>query len=358
MKTIHRVILANALLASFLSVQPLARAQIAGAPPEATRMPPRRHGPARIHGFRPDNTVESDNWSGYAITGSSFTEVRGSWIVPAVNCGVTPGTRSAPTASSFWVGLDGYTSTTVEQIGTDSDCDGRIPVYYAWYEFYPANVVEIPSLAVSPGDKISAQVSYSGSEFTVTITNVTTGESYSTTGTVEGAERSSAEWIAEAPCCTRSGGPLPLSDFGTVEFGIDYTSVSDTDLATDSSMPLVPISVFGAGVVQIDMESSKVAEAGSVTAMPAAGIVRGGGPVQSGGCGSSVTAMPASNVRRGVNTMSPGVKDPESSKGPAANTSGLSADGTSFTIKWQSQGSGVGATGGVTAALGLGVSDH
>jgi hypothetical protein len=33
---------------------------------------------------------------------------------------------------------------------------------------------------------------------------------------VSGAPRSSAEVIVEAPCCTNSGGILPLTDFGTI----------------------------------------------------------------------------------------------------------------------------------------------
>jgi hypothetical protein len=35
-------------------------------------------------------------------------------------------------------------------------------------------------------------------------------------GTLAGAARSSAEVIVEAPCCTASGGILPLANFGTV----------------------------------------------------------------------------------------------------------------------------------------------
>jgi hypothetical protein len=35
---------------------------------------------------------------------------------------------------------------------------------------------------------------------------------------VAGAARSSAEVITEAPCCTASGGVLPLTNFGTVGF--------------------------------------------------------------------------------------------------------------------------------------------
>lgn len=52
--------------------------------------------------------------------------------VPTVDCIVTPTSYSA-----FWVGLDGYSSKTVEQIGTEADCKGATPSYYAWYEFYP-----------------------------------------------------------------------------------------------------------------------------------------------------------------------------------------------------------------------------
>jgi Peptidase A4 family len=192
---------------------------------------PRSHAPMRVHGFRPDGTVESTNWSGYAVTGTSFTVAEGSWTVPSVNCTKTPNTYAA-----FWVGLDGYSSSTVEQTGTDSDCDGKTPDYYAWYEFYPAGSVLISSVPVAVGDHMSASVTYGGTEFTIKITNETTGKSYSRSSRVSGAKRSSAEWIAEAPCCTNRGGILPLSDFGTVYFGDDYTGISGTNDATDSSV--------------------------------------------------------------------------------------------------------------------------
>ena len=35
---------------------------------------------------------------------------------------------------------------------------------------------------------------------------------------LSGAANSSAEVIAEAPCCTQGGGILPLANFGTVNF--------------------------------------------------------------------------------------------------------------------------------------------
>ncbi len=211
--------------------------------------------PMQFHKVRTDGTVESTNWSGYAVTGSSFTSAKGSWIVPSVNCSQTPNSYSA-----FWVGIDGYSSDSVEQTGTISWCDGRSAQYYAWYEFYPNPSYEITSVSVSPGNVISATVTYNGgSSFTTTITNETTGHSYSKTATVRGASRSSAEWIAEAPCCTSSGGILPLADFGTGYFGLDYTDVSGTNYATDSSTSGA-ISAFGSDVQEIIMVSSSGAD--------------------------------------------------------------------------------------------------
>lgn len=111
-----------------LAVLP-AMAQTTGgaiASPAAKQKSSRQHAPMRFH----DGTANSENWSGYAVTGSSFTNATASWFVPTVNCSKTPNTYAA-----FWVGIDGYSSNTVEQTGTDSDCDGASPSYYAWYEF-------------------------------------------------------------------------------------------------------------------------------------------------------------------------------------------------------------------------------
>jgi len=194
------------------------------------KIAPRQHRPIKDHVDNGDGTSTSTNWSGYAVLGSSFTSAEGSWVVPTATC-----SSSGDLYASFWVGLDGYSSSTVEQTGTDSDCDGKTPSYYAWYEFYPHPSYEITSLTIKPGDRMSAKVVYSGSEFTITIEDVTTGKSYSKSSRVSGAARSSAEWIAEAPCCTGSEGILPLADFGTVLFGEDSTGVTGTNYATDST---------------------------------------------------------------------------------------------------------------------------
>lgn len=193
-----------------------------------------------------DSTSTSTNWSGYAVTGTGVTVVTGSWIVPAVTC------TSGDQYGSFWVGIDGYNSSTVEQLGTESDCTGKTPSYHAWYEFCCIEPeITIPSLPVKPGDTMSATVSYSGSLFTLSITDRTTSLSYTKTGTISGAQRSSAEWIAEAPS---SGGVLPLSDFGTMLFGKDNTGIGKTCAAAIGSAS-GPIGSF-ASFFQITMVDS------------------------------------------------------------------------------------------------------
>jgi hypothetical protein len=168
--------------------------------------------PALHHGA-PNHRITrstSTNWSGYSATGSTFQSVSATWKQPSASC------TSADAYSSFWVGLDGDGSNTVEQIGTDADCSGGKPVYHAWYEMYPKFPVNL-SNPVSPGDNVSAEVSTSGSgSFTLTISDTTRGWTQTTNARLKSAKLASAEVIAEAP--SSSGGVLPLADFGTVNF--------------------------------------------------------------------------------------------------------------------------------------------
>ena len=161
--------------------------------------------------FYKNSTTQSTNWSGYAATGGSgaYSSVSASWTVPSVTCSQTA-------YSSFWVGLDGYNSSTVEQTGTDSDCSGSTPTYYAWYEMYPKFPVNLTN-TVKPGDSMSASVSAgSNQSFTLVISDSTQHWTFQVTKKSSNAKRSSAEVIAEAP--SSSGGVLPLADFGTVNF--------------------------------------------------------------------------------------------------------------------------------------------
>jgi len=166
----------------------------------------------------------SSNWSGYAVEtnlaspqSNAVSDVKGQWTVPTVT-----GTTNA--YSSAWIGIDGYSDGTVEQIGTEQDWSNGTPKYYAWFEMYPKFPVVIKNITVHPGDSISAEVKYNGNNFFVlSMTNLSSGQTYSTTRKAR-AQRQSAEWIVEAP--SSSGGVLPLADFGTVTFTNAYATLN------------------------------------------------------------------------------------------------------------------------------------
>jgi hypothetical protein len=189
------------------------------------------------HGLRHATAVQSSNWAGYADTNDTFNAVSSSWTEPTVNCansnsglngilGLSSlnGLLGGPgAASAFWVGLDGYNSTSVEQLGTDSDCSSGSPDYYAWYEMYPNPSVQLPSqYPVQPGDQMTALVSANsaGTSFTLMIKDATAGWTFSTTQTGSGFARSSAEVIAEAPssCTVLFCSEVPLADFGQINY--------------------------------------------------------------------------------------------------------------------------------------------
>jgi hypothetical protein len=175
-------------------------------------------GVARLIGPASDVTgaisqASSTNWAGYADTAGTYTSVAASWTQPAGTC-----STSGDQYAAFWIGIDGYSSATVEQIGTDTDCIGKTAEYYAWYELYPGPSEDYSS-TVKAGDHLNASVTYEGSnKFSLHIADTTQGWTHTTTATLADAARSSAEVIVEAPCCTASGGILPLADFGSVSF--------------------------------------------------------------------------------------------------------------------------------------------
>jgi hypothetical protein len=155
--------------------------------------------------------ASSLNWAGYDDVGGSYTSVSASWVQPAVSC-----SSGKTSYSSFWVGLDGDGSNSVEQTGTEADCSHGRASYSSWYEFYPAYPVNYSNL-VAPGDSFSASATYTGgSGYTLVLTNNTKGWTHTTTGSAPGALNASAEVIAEAPSSNR--GVLPLANFGSMTF--------------------------------------------------------------------------------------------------------------------------------------------
>ena len=162
----------------------------------------------------------SENWAGYIVQGQSgaVTDVSAQWVVPSLTCG------AQDTYAAIWIGIDGSTDRTVEQIGTEQDCVNGRALYYPWYEMFPRPPSNLLKLPIEPGHVIKADVKYTGSnQFTMTITDVTTGQNFSTTRTDKGARRRSAEWVVEAPA---SRGVLPLADFGTIQISSATATVN------------------------------------------------------------------------------------------------------------------------------------
>lgn len=166
---------------------------------------------------------QSTNWSGYASMTNlqnpqpgSVSDVQGHWIVPTLTC------DQNTTYSSAWVGIDGYSNSTVEQTGTEHDCINGSSSYYAWYEMYPKMSHRIP-LTIHQGDEMFGEVHYAGgNNFVLTLRDVTTNLTYSTTQKAH-ANRQSAEWIVEAPS---GGGVLPLADFGTLDLNSSQATIN------------------------------------------------------------------------------------------------------------------------------------
>jgi len=189
--------------------------------------------PSSVQPLATFDTAFSTNWSGYAAetnlsspASNAVTQVSGSWTVPTV-------TGKTNAYSSVWVGIDGYSSPSVEQIGTEQDTTkSGATRYYAWWEMYPNPSVLISSMTISPGDSISASVTYNSGAFTLQITDNTTHQSFTTTQSST-AQRSSAEWIVEAP--SSFSGILPLANFGTASISGAQATINGIKGAIDDS---------------------------------------------------------------------------------------------------------------------------
>ncbi|MGH9017901.1 MAG: G1 family glutamic endopeptidase [Acidimicrobiales bacterium] len=170
----------------------------------------------------------SPNWSGYVAYESGndagFDQVSAQWVEPAVTCPK----KNAWTL--FWVGFDGWPAgqpsmdESVEQGGTSAQCLNGVPHYNAFYEMWPTTAVKM-TIPVNAGDQIAASVTYSAAtNFTITVTDVTTGQTATNSGSCVGTglacARTSAEWVAESPSHYGAKKPswFPMAKFATTEF--------------------------------------------------------------------------------------------------------------------------------------------
>ncbi|HEV2361957.1 MAG TPA: G1 family glutamic endopeptidase [Acidimicrobiales bacterium] len=147
-------------------------------------------------------------WSGYAVTaGGPYKKITGSWTISSLDCSKGNGSVSP------WIGIDGWSNSTVEQIGVDYDCSNGKASYHTWVEMYPAGSDYFPE-TVHAGDTMSASVSVSGSAWVLWLSDPTEGwkKTFHRTSTDKEA---SAEAILED---LGSTGAPPVDDFGTESF--------------------------------------------------------------------------------------------------------------------------------------------
>lgn len=140
---------------------------------------------------------QSTNWSGYAkTTTSKFTAVTGRWNVPQVS------QTSSATYSATWVGIDGFSNSSLIQTGTEQDYYNGAAHYAVWWTTSSQNFAEQRiSQPVSPGDPISANItSAGGGNWTITLSDTATQRTWTFTKTLAySGPGASAEWIVEAP---------------------------------------------------------------------------------------------------------------------------------------------------------------
>lgn len=171
-----------------------------------------------------NSALTSSDWSGYRVTTSadsvSYNSVSATWVEPNVTCNSIA--ADAGQYASFWVGLDqqDFTDANVQQDGSTVYCNGATAEHYIWWEEAPYNAAQ-SFASVNGGDTITASTVYSPTtaQFTFTVTDVTTSQTYTeTTGCPSGETcgRFGAEWIAEAPHA--DGEQAPLFPYGTVDF--------------------------------------------------------------------------------------------------------------------------------------------
>ncbi len=158
--------------------------------------------------------LRSVNWAGYFVSGGSgpLRSAQASFVVPKLlSCG-----PSEDSDSSYWAGLDGSGSQTVEQEGVDSACRNGVVYYIPWYEMYPADATTYDKVVVRGGDSVVATTTYeNGGRYVLSLSDSTTNTHEAVTIADPGLENISAECIAEDPGMAPQA---PYANYGSVTF--------------------------------------------------------------------------------------------------------------------------------------------
>jgi Peptidase A4 family len=217
---------------------------------------PRSHGqPLHLVSSGPGvhfHTDQSSNWFGYnqgtLEQGSKlFNSISGTWTVPTAS----QHTKGQAESSSTWIGIGGgcidsgctVGDETLIQTGTEQDVDSSgSPSYSAWWELVPAPSLTISNMTVSPGDTMSATIAEvvpNSNLWTITLKDVTRGESFSTTVPYT-STHATAEWIEETPLAIGTNvGFTALPNLTETPFSSATTNGAPANLKSSEQVQLI-----------------------------------------------------------------------------------------------------------------------
>ena len=145
-------------------------------------------------------------YSGYVANGpATYTSATAGWSQPAGSC------TSQNSGARFYIGLGGWNNSPSAAAGTDTDCSGGSPVYYAWYKTSTSGFVTYGN-AIQAGDNMVATITCTGgTTCTLDLADATANWGASVTVTLSGPPQSAEAFVG-------TNGLLPLTNFGTVNF--------------------------------------------------------------------------------------------------------------------------------------------
>jgi len=203
----------------------------------------------------PVPSATSANWSGYVLGNGPFTAAQGTFSVPSLVAGTPEGEEM-----SEWIGIGGVGSNNqLIQAGVSETPDSRTPnafFVFPWWEVYPTDSISmvINSVVVSAGDEVTVGISQiSGSEWVITLSDDTNGQSFTTDQTFTGSQ-STAEWIVEAPGNYFANGQIvPLAPYSPDIIFSDLlmspvnTTVEDWDMVQGGMVVSTPSALTSNG---------------------------------------------------------------------------------------------------------------
>ena len=160
------------------------------------------------------DTVDSENWSGYAVTGSAgeFTHAEAWYYEPEFKY-----SKCSENSEVTWAGIGGYYENS-KALGQDGTLY-KIPHaenHQAWTEVAPEQEIIAQNLVADPGYEFDASTKWLGKSYRMYMYNYYGGETLTVEVPIDLYDGRSAEGIAERP--EVEGKLTNLSNFGELYF--------------------------------------------------------------------------------------------------------------------------------------------